>query len=37
MENYKKAAKNRHQYAFCIGAFDIASRISAWRWINNGW
>lgn len=33
MDNYKKALKNRSQYALCAGGIDIASRIAAWRWV----
>ncbi len=37
MPSFKRAMKNRSQYAFVIGSTDIASRIYAFRYLNNGW
>ena len=37
MENFKKSWRTRAQYALCAGGIDWASRIAAYRWINNGW
>lgn len=37
MDNFKGALKNRLQYAFCIGTFDIGSRLAFWRQWNAGW
>lgn len=37
MENYKRAIKNRNQYALTSGTLDIGLRLAAFRWVNNGW
>lgn len=34
---FKQNMRTRAQYAFAIGMTDMAARISAFRWINNGW
>lgn len=37
MDNFRLGLKNRLQYAFCIGVFDIGSRLALFRQWNAGW
>ena len=37
LDNFRLGLKNRLQYALCIGAFDIGSRVAMFREFNAGW
>jgi len=37
MENFRKAWKNRMQYALAIGGVDIAARLAVFRKLEGGW
>lgn len=36
MNNFKFGIKNRMQYAFLFGGVDVASRLTVWRYLNEG-
>lgn len=37
LENFRLALRTRSQYAFAVGATDIAARIAMFRYFNSGW